>query len=156
LAAQDVIILETIGLVLAGLLAGEEFIVRYGVQPALSTLPDRAHVLARQALVRRLRIVVPVLMVPTVLVAVATLVVGGSGAGVGFRWAVVIALVAFLLFSFLGTVPINIKVNDWRVDDLPMDWKVLVRRWERIDIFRSSAALVAFGCFAMAVAIQLP
>ena len=82
--------------------------------------------------------------------------VGGSGAGVGFRWAVVIALVAFLLFSFLGTVPINIKVNDWRVDDLPMDWKVLVLRWERIDIFRSSAALVAFGCCAIAVAIQLP
>jgi len=23
------------------------------------------------------------------------------------------ALVAFLLFSFLGTVPINIRVNDW-------------------------------------------
>ena len=147
---------ETIGLVLAGLLAGEELIVRYGVQPALGKLPDRPHVLARQALVRRLRVVVPVLMVPTVLVAVAVLVVGGGGAGAGFRWAGVIALVAFVLFSFLGTVPINIKVNDWRVDDLPADWKSLVLRWERIDIFRSSAALAAFICCAIAVAVQVP
>ena len=150
------IVLETIGLVLSGLLAGEEFIVRYGVQPALGNLPDRSHVLARQALVRRLRIVVPALMVPTVLVAVAVLVFAGGGPGVGFRWAEVIALVAFVLISFLGTVPINIKVNDWRVDDLPADWKALVLRWEQIDVFRSSAALVAFCCCAISVAVQVP
>jgi hypothetical protein len=44
--------------------------VRYGVQPALTRLPDQPHVLARQALVRRLRVVVPILIVPTVLPAV--------------------------------------------------------------------------------------
>jgi hypothetical protein len=60
-----------------------------------------------------------------------------------------------VLLSFLGTVPINIQVNDWQVDSPPDEWKSLVRRWERIDIYRSSAALVAFACFLIAVALQL-
>ncbi len=148
--------LQAVGLVSAGLLAGEEFIVRYGVQPALNHLADLPHLLARQALVRRLRIVVPAVMVPTVLLAVAVLIVSGSGAGFGLRWAGVGALVAFVLFSFLGTVPINIQVDSWDVENPPSDWKKTVRRWEQIDIFRSSAAVVAFGCFTVGVAVQLP
>ena len=76
--------------------------------------------------------------------------------GIGFRWAGVIALVAFVLFSFLGTVPINIQVNDWRVDSPPSDWQATVRRWQRIDVFRSSAAILAFVCFLIALAVQVP
>lgn len=146
-------LLTTIGLLLAGLLAGEEFIVRYGVHPALSSLGDRPHILARQALVRRLRVVVPALMVPTVLVAVAVLAIGGTGAGFAFRIAGMVALVAFVLFSFLGTVPINIRVNEWQVDAPPADWKATIRRWEQIDVFRSSAAILAFALFLLAVAL---
>ena len=148
------VVLQTVGLFLVGVLAGEEFVVRYGVQPALSTLDDRPHLHARQALVRRLRVVVPILMAPTVLVGVAVLIFSGNGAGIAFRWAGVIALIAFVLFSFLGTVPINIQVNDWRVDDPPDNWKTTVLRWERIDVYRSSAAIVAFACFLIAVAVQ--
>ncbi|MCW2720107.1 MAG: hypothetical protein JWR81_3929, partial [Pseudonocardia sp.] len=72
-------ILQAVGLVLAGLLAGEEFIVRYGVQPALRALEDRAHIQARVALVRSLKVIVPILMIPTVLVGIAVLVVSGTG-----------------------------------------------------------------------------
>ena len=150
------IVLEALGLLLAGVLAGEEFIVRWGVQPALRSLDDRAHVHARKALVTRLRVVVPSVMVPTVLVGVAVLVVAGDRDGLALRWAGVASLVAFLLFSFLGTVPINIQVNDWDPDRPPADWRQTVRRWERIDVFRSTAALLAFVCFVAAVAVQLP
>ncbi len=147
--------LQAIGLFLAGILAGEEFIVRYGVHPALSSMEDRPHLQARLALVRRMRVVVPAIMVPTVLVAIAVLIVGGTGAGFGLRIAGVVALVAFVLFSFLGTVPINIQVIDWDIDNPPADWKETVRRWQRIDVFRSSAAIVAFGCFLGALAVQV-
>ena len=143
-------ILETISLLFAGILAGLEFIVRYGVQPALRTLPDEAHILARVALVRRLRVVVPAVMLPTVVLAIAVTIAGGGG----FRWAGSAALVAFLLFSFLGTVPINIKVIEWRAEDPPADWPATVRRWERIDVFRSSAAIIAFACFLIALVRQ--
>ena len=149
------VVLPAVGLLFAGILAGEEFIVRYGVHPALSHLPDRAHILARQALVRRLRVVVPIVMIPTVLISIAVLVVGGSTAGLGFRWAGVVALIAFILLSFLGTVPINIQVNDWSVDEPPANWRRTIRRWEQIDLFRSSAAIAAFICFTAAVAVQL-
>ncbi|AMB58028.1 anthrone oxygenase family protein [Microterricola viridarii] len=148
-------VVPAIGLVLAGILAGEEFIVRWGVQPALSRLSDHSHVEARIALVKRLKIVVPAIMVPTALLAVATLLVAGGGAGLAWRWAGMIALVAFLLFSFLGTVPINIKVNDWDADAPPAEWKAVVARWQAIDVYRSTAAVVAFVCFTIAFALQL-
>ena len=139
-------VLEVLSVVLAGLLAGEELIVRWGVQPALRTLGDRAHVEARVALVRSLRIAVPMLMLPTVIAAAAVLITDATTV----RWAGAALLTAFLLFSFLGTVPINMKVSDWRADNPPADWRATVRRWERIDVFRSSAAVLAFICFAIA------
>jgi uncharacterized membrane protein len=144
-------VLEILGLLSAGLLAGTEFIVRYGVQPALSALPDLPHLLARQSLVRRLRVVVPALMVPTVLLAIAVVVTAGAGAGFGFRIAGLAALVVFLLFSFLGTVPLNIRVNDWDAEAPPSDWKAVVARWQLIDVFRSSAALLGFAMLLLAV-----
>jgi uncharacterized membrane protein len=147
-------IIQSIGLFLAGILAGEEFIVRYGVQPSLSALDDFSHLRARQALVRRLRYVVPAIMVPTALVAIVVVIVGGTGPGCVFRYLGLAALIAFVLFSFLGTVPINIKVNDWDPDAPPADWKSVVRRWQFIDVFRSSAALLAFAFFVIAAARQ--
>lgn len=146
--------LELVGLFLGGLLAGEELVVRWGVQPALRRLEDRAHIQARMSLVRRLMIVVPALMIPAVLAGVAVLVFGGGGAGFAFRCAGVAALVAFLLLSFLGTVPINIKVNDtWTPESPPADWREVVARWETIDTFRAVAAILAFALFLVAAAL---
>ncbi|AOX65764.1 hypothetical protein BJK06_08360 [Curtobacterium sp. BH-2-1-1] len=141
-------------LVLVGLLAGEEFIVRWGVQPAMASLPDDAHLRTRIALVKSLKVVVPMLMVPAVLATVAVLVVAGAGDGLGWRVAAAVALGVFVLASFLGTVPINIRVNDWDPLDPPADWKRVVVRWERIDVVRSSAAIVAFVLSAIG-AVQI-
>ena len=72
-------VLLVVQLVLVGLLAGEEFIVRWGVQPAMAALPDDAHLRTRIALVKSLKVVVPMLMVPAVLASVAVLVLAGTG-----------------------------------------------------------------------------
>jgi uncharacterized membrane protein len=140
-------VLLVVQLVLVGLLAGEEFIVRWGVQPAMATLPDQVHLRTRIALVRSLKVVVPILMVPAVLASVAVLVLSGADGGLGWRIAGMVALVVFVLASFLGTVPINIRVNDWDPGRPPADWKRVVRRWERIDVLRSTASGVAFVLF---------
>lgn len=137
-------VIVVVQLVLVGLLAGEEFVVRWGVQPAVANLPDDAHLRTRIALVKSLKVVVPILMVPAVLATVAVLVVAGAGDGLGWRVAAAVALGVFVLASFLGTVPINIGVNDWDPLDPPADWKRVVVRWERIDVLRSSAAIAAF------------
>jgi uncharacterized membrane protein len=146
-------VLLVVQLVLVGLLAGEEFIVRWGVQPAMTTLPDQVHLRTRIALVKSLKVVVPILMVPAVLASVAVLVLSGDD-GQGWRFAAMVALVVFVLASFLGTVPINIRVNDWDPEHPPADWKRVVRRWERIDVLRSTAAGVAFVFFVVAL-VQL-
>lgn len=143
------------GLFLLGVLAGEELIVRYGIHPAVSSLDDHGQLLVRQALVRRLRVVVPIIMLPAAALAVTVLVVV-TGPGLPLRWASVIAMVVFLLLSFLGTVPINIKVNDWRADAPPPGWKAVVRRWARIDVLRSAAATAAFLFALLAVAQAIP
>jgi uncharacterized membrane protein len=153
---MNAIALQAVAVSLAGLLAGEEFIVRYGIQPALRRLDDRAHVAARVALVRSLRIVVPSIMIPTVLAYVTMVIASSGGAGAGFRWAGLGALVAFVLFSFLGTVPINMKVIDWDADNPPPDWKAVMLRWQRIDVLRSTAAILAFLCVVIALAVQVP
>jgi hypothetical protein len=154
-SATSHVIVESIGLFLAGLLAGVEFVVRYGVQPALGKLEDRAHLLARIALVRRMRIVVPALIVPTVAAAIVTVVLDGNGVGCWFRWAGMAALIAFLVIAFAGTVPINIRVIEWDADNPPSDWMAVIRRWELIDAYRSTAAIVAFALFLSAAARQL-
>ena len=152
---MGVVALQTVGLLLAGVLAGEEFVVRYGVQPALSALEDRPHIQARQALVRRLRVLVPIIMIPAVLVGIGVLIFSDTGEGITFRWAGVISLIAFVLFSFLGTVPINIQVNDWQVNNPPTDWKATVRRWETHRRVPVLCAIVAFACFLIALALQV-
>lgn len=149
-------VLTIVQLVLVGLLAGEEAIVRWGVQPALRSLPDDAHVRARIALVKRLKVVVPVLMVPAVLASIALLIVAGASDGLAWRIAGAAALLAFVLASFLGTVPINIGVNEWDPARPPADWRAVVVRWERIDVLRSSAAVLSFVLFAIAVGVALP
>ena len=152
------VILQSIGLFLAGILAGVEFIVRYGVQPALSRLDDVPHIRARQAIIGRLRIVVPLVMIPTVVVTIAVLVValvtGQGDRGLPLVIAGLAALVVVLLASFLGTVPINIKVYDWDAAAPPADWKSVIRSWERIDVLRSSAAMVAFALLVGALALH--
>ena len=145
------VVVQYAGLFLLGVLAGEELIVRYGIHPALSGLDDRAHLLVRQALVRRLRMVVPIVMLPAAALAVTVLLVV-TGPGLTLRWATTITMAAFLLLSFLGTVPINIKVNDWSVDAPPADWRAVVHRWARIDVLRSTAATAAFLFAVLAVA----
>ena len=153
---MDSVVLQAVVVLLAGLVAGTEFIVRYGVQPALRRLDDRAHIAARVALVRSLRVVVPGIMIPTALACIVMLVVRGAEDGAGFRWAGVAAFAVFMLSSFLGTVPINMKVIEWRADNPPADWKSIVLRWQRIDVLRSTAAIAAFLCFVVALAMRVP
>jgi uncharacterized membrane protein len=139
-----------IGLFLAGLLAGIELAVRYGIHPALVAMSDRTHLEARHEIVRIVRVIVPAILIPSVLVNIAVLVVSGSGAGLPFRWAGAAIYASYLLVVFLGTVPINDRFFDWDLDSPPADWKDVITRWARIDIVRSALAILAFAVFLIA------
>jgi len=146
-------ILTALGLFLAGILAGMELIVRYGIHPALMRLPDRAHLEARHEIVRIVRVIVPVVLLPSVLVGGAVAILSGSDQGSVWRWAAVGAYLAYLIVVFAGTVPINDRFFRWDAADPPEGWQAVIRRWALIDVVRSTLAVLAFGLFLIAAVI---
>ncbi|HEX4702569.1 MAG TPA: anthrone oxygenase family protein [Pseudonocardiaceae bacterium] len=145
------VVLEFVNLFCVGILAGTEFVVRLGVRAPITVLAEQPQIQLRQALIRRLRVVVPAVFGATVLSTVAVTVADGTGA---VRLVGIAAVVAWTLVTFTGTVPINKATLTWRPDAPPHDWRVLVRRWERLDTARAVAATTAFAFFLTAVAVR--
>jgi uncharacterized membrane protein len=147
-------VIELLSVIVAGVLAGIEFIVRWGVQPALSRLDDRTSLAARKALIVRLRVLVPAIGLPALILAIVAAILGQGDPGTWLRWAGAAALVVFFAIAFAGTVPINARIDGWSLDAPPTDAKAVIRRWQLIDVFRSSAALVAFVLLVLALALR--
>jgi uncharacterized membrane protein len=149
------LLLELVSLFCAGILAGAEVVVRLGVRAPIAVLDERPQIELRQALIRTLRVLVPSIYVSAAVSAVAAAVLDGAAPGLGFRLAGLLALVAWTLTTFVGTVPINQAVLAWQPDAPPDTWRALVRRWERLDTVRTVAAVLAFASFLTAVALRL-
>jgi uncharacterized membrane protein len=149
------ILIEFMNLFCGGLLAGIEFIVCFGVRAPLNTLDQQPHIQVRQALISRLRVLVPAVFLLTAISGVTVAVLDGTAPGFMFRYAGVLAVLIWTLTTFSGTVPINEAVLTWRPDAPPENWKAIIRQWERLDAVRTWAALTAFAFFLTAVAIRL-
>ncbi len=133
-------VLGLISVFFAGLLAGEEVVVRFGVRGPLAALPDEPHIRLRKGLIRTLRVLVPALFLPALLVAAAALVLEPSAGGaIG-----VLALLGWAGVTFLGTVPINAAALAWSAAAPPAGWQTTIARWERLDSLRCAAAVIAF------------
>jgi uncharacterized membrane protein len=150
------IVLEFVNLFCTGIFAGMEFVVWFGVCAPLNVLDEQPHIQVRQALIRRLRVLVPAAFVLTAISGVGVAVLEGTAPGFVFRCAAVLAVLTWGLATFTGTVPINVAVLTWRPDAPPENWRGIITRWERLDRVRTWAALTAFACFLTAVALQLP
>ena len=148
-------VLEFINVLCAGVLAGEEFVIRYGVRAPVASLDEKPHLLLRQALIRSLRILVPAVFGLTILSGIAATILGGSGLGLELRCAGLLALLVFFSITLGGTVPINQAILTWDVAAPPQDWQTLVKRWERLDTARTWAAISAFCLFLAAVVAQI-
>lgn len=61
---------ELLELLFVGLLAGFEVAVHYGIGVPPSALTESAQIILRQAMIRRLRVLAPVLFVPSLLLAI--------------------------------------------------------------------------------------
>jgi uncharacterized membrane protein len=139
------VIIEFVSLFFAGLLAGAEFVVRYGVRGPLAALDDRAHIQLRHGLIRTLRVLVPSIAVPAFVSAIAAAILDGTEAGFVLRWSGVVALLIWFLVTLFGTVPINASAFEWQPDAPPPNWKALVERWERLNTVRTGAAVLAYA-----------
>jgi hypothetical protein len=146
-------VVGVISVLFAGLLAGEEFVIRYGVRGPLASLDDQSHILFRQALIYRLRILVPAIYVLTLLSTVAVTVLDGTKAGMVFRGAAIAALAAWVAATLGGTVPINAAVLEWSASAPPATWRTQVDRWEHLNTLRTWAAVIAFISLSVSLAL---
>jgi uncharacterized membrane protein len=143
-----------VNLFCVGLLAGEEFVIRYGVRAPVASLEEQPQIQLRQALIRHLRVLVPIIFAAAILSGAAATIVNGFDPGFGFRCAGLLALVTFIVITLTGTVPINAATLDWEATAPPENWRALVQRWERLDTARTWAALAAFALFLTAMALR--
>jgi hypothetical protein len=151
MVALNYSIIGLIGLFFTGLLAGEEFIVRYGLSGPLAAMDDQPHIRLRQLLIRRLRVIVPIIFFSALVPGVIGLF--AVDPGFNFRCAGVLALLFWISITLAGTAPINKGALTWQPDAPPANWKSLISRWKRLDTWRAWLAIIAFVCFLVATAL---
>ena len=148
-------ILDFVNLFFAGMLAGIEFVIHYGLHGPSEALDEHAQLQLRQGLVMRLRVLVPAFFAPTAVLGIILTVLNIGTSGIWFRCVAVLAVVLWILIRVVGTVPINSATADWQLNAPPKNWKELVSRAERFHIIGVWAAVLAFVFFLSAVALKL-
>jgi Domain of unknown function (DUF1772) len=152
------ILLHFVNLFFAGMLAGIETAVHYGLGAPPKALSEQSQIQLRQVLVLKLRVLVPVFFIPTLASAIALTAIDGSAPGVWLRYTGLLALLVWIVIRVIRTVPINSATLTWNPDAPPKDWRVQVETSERFHVLGVCASVVAFVCFmaAMAAGLSVP
>lgn len=140
-------VVEFVNLLCAGVLAGEEFATFYGVGACIVLLDNEPGIKLRQALIRRLRVLTPLLFGMAFLSGTAAVLLSANNAGEVFRCAGLVVLILFISIALGGTVPINKVVLAWNAASPPEGWRATIHKWEQLDIARTWSAILAFGLF---------
>jgi hypothetical protein len=138
-------VIECFELFFLGLLAGFEVAVHYGISTPPSALPEASQIVVRQAMVRRLRILAPILFLPSLFLAVLITIQYGRSAG-RLRYTVIGMLLVWIGIRIVRTVPVNSATLEWKPNAPPAGWRALVERTERYHVVAAWAAIVAFLC----------
>src|SRR5438270_4622875 len=99
-------VLDFVNLFFAGMLAGIEFVIHYGLREPSEMLDEQSQLQLRQALVMRLRVLVPAFFAPTALLGIALTVLGGGTAGFRFRCAAVATMLTRIVIRVIGSVTV--------------------------------------------------
>ena len=90
-----------VNLFFAGILAGIEIVIHYGLRAPSASLDEQSQIKLRQALVLRLRVLVPAFFLPTALSAIAAAVLDS---GTSAFWLRGVGLVAMLMWILIRIV----------------------------------------------------
>ena len=141
-------------LFVAGILAGIEIGIHYGVGAPPEVLSQKAQIQLRQSMSLKLRILVPVFFVLTTLSAIAITVLDGASPGHWFRYAGLLSALIWIVSRAVGTVPINRASHTWNPEAPPKDWRSRVERSEMFHIYGVWAAVAIFAFFLAAMALK--
>jgi hypothetical protein len=147
--------LHFINLFFAGILAGMEIVIHYGLRKPTEVLSDQSQLQLRQALILKLRVLVPAFFVPMALSGIAVVVLDGTAAGLWLRCVALLAMLVWGVIRIIGTVPINSATLTWELAVPPADWKAQVARAERFHDIGVWAVVLSFACFLATTAITL-
>jgi uncharacterized membrane protein len=149
-------ILVLFALLGSGLIAGVLFVFSISIMAAFARIPAAEGIRAMQTINRT--ILNPLFMVtfigPAVLSAALSLLVLLGKAGENGAWILAASLFYILgtfLVTVLGNVPMNEKLDTIDPGSGDAYWQSYLRRWTRLNHFRTATALVACALFAIAL-----
>ncbi len=148
-------LVDLVNLFCAGLLAGAEVAIHLGLPVHIAGLDDPSQIRFRQALTRRLRVLMPTLFAPTALSAIAVTALEGNSPGLWLRCLGVCAVLIWILTRVVATVPVNSATLTWQPTAPPEDWKQRVKQAERFHVAGTCAAVVIFASFLTAAMPRL-
>lgn len=148
--------LQTVTLVIAGLMVGNELAVSAFIHPQLHKLDDSIHAASAQAFARVYGAVMPFWYALTLIltIAIASLL-WQTGTPFFLAAASTIFLLASILLTVTRLVPINNQVSHWNLASLPNDWQQLRNQWDRLHRVRVLILMIALVLLTSAALMAL-
>src|SRR5215212_2070434 len=125
-----------VNLLLAALLAGNEFGGLVAVHPALAKLGTPERIRADQEVTRRYAKIMPFWMLSVIASCLAALTIHRRSGAFFFTLEETTYFVAMLISTLVGNVPINNRVLELSPKDDAEEFRRLRERWNRLHVFR--------------------
>lgn len=145
---------DFVALFFAGTLSGIEIATHYGFSECVDGLSERAQLQLRQALVRRLRVMVPSFFFPTFVLTGISAFANYQEPMFALRLIAVLGYLVWIYARVVATVKINSATLEWNIDSPPVSWLDLVRRAERFHIASAWSTTVSFASLILVCAIS--
>ncbi|MFC9745099.1 anthrone oxygenase family protein [Streptomyces niveus] len=144
--------LQTITIVVVGLMVGVEFSVAFVINRILDALPEDSDQLGRAHGGRMLGAVMPVWYITSLILVAAWAITGRHHQGTTLVITAGALLLLSVIMSLLLLVPINNQGKTWTPENRPADWKQQMNRWDRFHYVRVAVIVTAFALLATALA----
>ena len=132
-------------LVLAGMLAGNEFGTWAAVHPALGRLGPAWRIRAEQEITHRFAAIMPAWMGSTVVSCFLALLSSRGSAGFGSTLFGTVCFVGMLASTRMGNVPINNRVLEMDPEKDQEEFARLRERWDRLHTLRVALNVARLG-----------
>lgn len=138
-------IVRSVNLVLAGMLAGNEFGTWAAVHPSLGKLGPAERIRAEQEITRRFGAIMPVWMGSAVVSCVVALLFSRGSAGFRSTLFGPACFVGMLASTRMGNVPINARVLEMDHERDQEEFARLRERWDRLHTLRVALNVAGLG-----------
>jgi len=138
-------IVRLANLMLAGMLAGNEFGTWAAVHPSLGKLGPEERIRAEQEITRRYAAIMPVWMGSTIASSVLAVLLSRESAGFRSTLLGAACFVGMLVSTRVGNVPINNRVLELDPKNDQEEFARLRERWDRLHTLRVALNVVGLG-----------